>query len=409
MNTALYIARRLSSHRERSFSSFIMRISIAATAISVAVMIVALSFINGFQQVVADKVFGFWGHIRIQHHEPLRTILTEDTPIKEDPLTVRELKNTKNISHFSPFATRSAILNANGTLEGVMLKGVTAGYHFSKIDRFLKKGKWPALKDTLNNEIAISSYTAHQIGVDTGDHIMVYFIQQNSERPRTRKLKVSGIFSTGIDVYDKVYALGDLKMIQQLNAWEKDEVGGYEIDLKDPESMDTTAAAVFEQIPPGWNAYTLKELSPEIFDWLHLQHTNKYILIIIMTIIAMINLITCLIILLLERTNMIAVLKSLGMRDGLIQRTFLYYGGWIALKGVLIGTLLGLGICLLQQYGGIVKLNEEAYYVSTAPVVVNGIQVMMISGGTLLVSLLFLALPTWISKGISPAKAIRFK
>lgn len=373
-------------------------------------MIVALSFINGFQQVVAEKVFGFWGHIRIQHYEPTQTVLTEDIPIKQKNEIIQKIKNDENVINISAFASRSAILNANGTLEGIMLKGVTPGYAFKKIDKFLKKGKWPNLNDTLkSNEIAISSYTAKQIKVDTGDYVMIYFIQNGSELPRTRKLSISGIYSTGIDVYDKVYAIGDLKLIRQLNNWESNEIGGYEIDVKDASKMDSTAISIFKDLPEGWNAYTLKELSPEIFDWLNLQHANKYILVTIMTIVALINLISCLIILLLERTTMIAILKSLGMRDTEIQKSFIYFGGWIALKGIALGTLLGVAICLLQQYGKIIKLDEEAYYVNVAPVSINIIQIVMITAGTMIVSLIVLGIPSMISRKISPARAMRFK
>lgn len=387
-----------------------MRISIAATTISVAAMIVALSFINGFQQVIAEKVFGFWGHVRIQHMEPIRSVLTEDTPITGDTSVINLIGREFKISHISPYANRSAILNANGTLEGILLKGVTPAYAFKKINRFLKKGKWPTLDGPeKSNEIAISSYTATQLKLDTGNHVLIYFIQKDSESPRTRKLRISGIFSTGMDVYDKNYAIGDLRLIQQLNSWTQDQIGGYEIDLKEPETMESVAASAFSFLPQGWNIYTLKELSPEIFDWLNLQNTNKYIMIIIMTIIALINLITCLIILLLERTTMIAVLKSLGMHDTAIQKSFVYYGGWIAVKGIFMGTVLGLGLCYLQQFGGIIRLNEETYYVKEAPVAIDYLQVFMVAGGTLAMSMVMLIMPSVISRKINPVRALRFK
>jgi lipoprotein-releasing system permease protein len=328
-----------------------MRISITATTISVAAMIVALSFINGFQTIVAEKVFGFWGHMRVQHYEPIRSTIAEELPINRNDTVETLMAAHPNILSVSPFATRSAILNANGTIEGVLLKGVTSSYPFNKIDRFLVRGKWPALDDSSKSgDLVLSEYTANQLGIDTGKSLLIYFIQENGAMPRTRKLKVSGIYRTGIDVYDKVYAIGDIQLIQQLNDWSKSQIGGYEMDLKDPSTMDSTAAGVFNFIPTGWNALTLKEISPEIFDWLNLQNTNKYILITVMIIIAVINLITCLIILLLERTPMIALLKALGARDGIIQRIFIIYGSWIAGIGILLGTIIGLSLCYLQQY-----------------------------------------------------------
>lgn len=387
-----------------------MRISIAATTISVAAMIVALSFINGFQKIVAEKVFGFWGHMRIQHYEPIRSTIAEEVPINRDEKVEMKINTHPNIISSSPFATRSAILNANGTIEGVMLKGVTPSYPFKKLDRFLIRGSWPPLKDSIqNNQVVLSAYTAKQLGIDTGKSLLIYFIQEDGSMPRTRKLTVSGIYRTGIDVYDKVYAIGDMQLIQNLNDWDRSQIGGYEVDLKNSETMDSTAEDVFSFIPTGWNALTLKEISPEIFDWLNLQNTNKYILVTVMIIIAIINLITCLIILLLERTPMIALLKSLGARDGTIQKIFIIYGSWIAGIGILAGTFIGLTLCYLQQYGELIKLNEEAYYVRTAPVDIHYAQVAMIILGTFVISMLILILPSMISRKINPSKALQFK
>ncbi|MFN5422470.1 MAG: ABC transporter permease [bacterium] len=410
LNLPLHIAKRLATGKKKAFSSFIMRISIIATTISVAAMIVSLSFINGFQKVVAEKVFGFWGHVRIQHYEPVKSVMAEESPITKDVDTEKKLKAESNVSSISPFATRSAILNANGTLEGILLKGVSGDYPFKKIQRFLLRGKWPSLADSnKRNEIVLSAYTADQLSIDTGKYLLIYFIQDQGELPRTRKLKVSGIYKTGIDVYDKVYAIGDLRLIQQLNSWDTNQIGGYELDLVNKAMMEETASSIFNYLPTGWNAITLKDLSPEIFDWLSLQNTNKYILIIVMTIVAIINLITCLIILLLERTGMIALLKSLGAKDGMIQKIFIYYGGWIAGLGISAGTIIGLALCYLQQYGEFIRLNEEAYYVRTAPVEINYLQVLMVAGGTFLISLLILILPSLISRKINPSKALRFK
>ena len=410
LNLALHIAKRLATGKRKAFSSFIMRISIIATTISVAAMIVSLSFINGFQKVVAEKVFGFWGHVRVQHYEPVKSVMAEETPITIEKNTEKKLRAESNVVSVSPFATRSAIINANGTQEGVLLKGVSSTYPFKKIDRFLLRGKWPSLADSgKSNEIVLSEYTANQLSTDTGKHLLIYFIQDQGETPRTRKLKVSGIYRTGIDVYDKAYAIGDLRLIQQLNNWGDDQIGGYELDVNKTELMNETASSIFSYLPTGWNAITLKDLSPEIFDWLSLQNTNKYILIIVMTIVAVINLITCLIILLLERTGMIALLKSLGAKDGMIQKVFIYYGGWIAGVGITIGTMIGLGICYLQQYGEFIRLNEEAYYVRTAPVDINYAQVLLVIFGTFLVCLFILVLPSLISRKINPSKALRFK
>ncbi len=387
-----------------------MRISIAATTISVAAMIVSLSFINGFQKIIAEKIFGFWGHIRVQHFEPLRANIAEETPIIRNDTAEYMIGHNSHVSSFSIFATKSAILNANGTIEGILMKGISGDYPFDKINRFLTKGHWPAFNEaTYSDNIALSEYTANQLGTDVGKFVLIYFIQTDGSAPRTRKLRVSGLFKTGIDVYDKLYAIGDIKLIQKLNGWSSRDIGGYEINVHDPFTMEVAATEMYEKLPSGWNAQTLRELSPEIFDWLNLQNTNKVILITIMTIVALINLITCLIILLLERTSMIALLKALGARDIQIQRTFLAYGSWISGIGIMYGTILGLAICFLQKYTGFIRLNEEAYYVNIAPVDIRYQDLLLVSGGTALISLAILFIPTLISRKINPSKALRFK
>lgn len=410
MKLAYFIAQRIAKAKKKSFSRFILRISIMATTVSVAAMIIAISFINGFQQVVAEKIFGFWGHIRVMHYEPVKATMAEEVPILGTDSILNHLKNNPKIKSVSTYATRSAILNANGTIEGVLLKGVSNDYSFDKLERFLIKGDWPKMADSSSPmKIAISSYTANQLNIDTGNSILVYFIQDDGSAPKARKLQVSGIFRTGIDIYDKVYALTNLVLIQKMNGWDNREIGGYELDLKDPEKMEVSVEEIFALLPGGWNALTLKELSPEIFDWLKLQNTNKYILIVLMTVVAVINLITCLIILLIERTRMIALLKSLGGRDSMIQQIFVIYGTKIAVRGIMLGTAIGLGICYLQLYTKFIRLNEEVYYVNSAPVSIDYTQVIQIALGTAVISALILIIPSYISRKINPARALVFK
>ncbi len=373
-------------------------------------MIVALSFINGFQQLIAEKIFNFWGHMRVQHFEPVRSTIAEESPIYKIDSVENKISQFENISSIAPFITKSAIIKSNETIEGILVKGVDNNYPFEKINQFLVKGKWPSFQDSsISSEIVLSKYTADQLNIDLGESVLIYFIQENGELPKTRKLKVAGIYKTGIDVYDKVYAIGDLRLIQRLNEWDKSQIGGYEIDLSDPGLMEKTALDLYNQLPTGWNAITLKELSPEIFDWLQLQNTNKYILVVVMVIIAAINLITCLIILILERTKMIALLKAIGTKENSIQQVFLFYGTWIAVRGIGLGVLLGLGICYLQKYTKFIKLNEEAYYVDSAPVVIDYTQVLWVVLSTLLISILTLSLPTIVSRKLNPSKALQFR
>jgi lipoprotein-releasing system permease protein len=382
----------------------------AATAVSVAAMILSLAFINGFQKVISEKVFSFWGHVRVQHFEPFKVNIAEETPITKNDTIEQTVSRMPNVAHIQPFATRSAILNANATIEGVLLKGVTGNYHFSELSAFLKKGRWMRFDDSLySREIVIPEPIADAIGADVGSDLLIYFIKDGEDKPRTRKLKVCGIYKTGIDIYDKTFAFGDIRLIQRLNDWSADQIGGYEVVLKDPNEMDSMSNRIFGTLPSGWDSKTMKEIHPEIFDWLNLQNVNKYILIAVMTAVALINLITCLIILVLERTRMVGVLKAVGMRDWDIQKIFIGYGALITLWGILAGLLLGLGIGYLQKTTGFIKLNEEAYYMDRAPVEIVWWQVAAVVAGTFLVCFLVLMIPSVISRRISPAKAVQFR
>jgi lipoprotein-releasing system permease protein len=410
VDTSMFIARRISRNRARSFSRTIIRLSIGATTISVAAMILSLAFINGFQQVISDKIFSFWGHLRIQHFEPYKVNTAEETPIIREDSVEDRIRAGENTAHLSPFATKSAVLNAHGTIEGILFKGVDDSYPFIRLNGFLKAGRWPDLRDTLyGKEIVISQTLADALTLKVGEDVVIYFIKPGEERPRTRKLKVCGIFRTGIDIYDRTFALGDIRLLQRLNDWQADQIGGYEVVLKDHQTLDASAEQIFPMLPGGWDSRTMMQIHPEIFDWLNLQNTNKYILITVMTLVALINLITCLIILVLERTRMIGVLKALGMGDWDIQRIFLGYGSLILVWGIGLGSLLGLGIAWLQLYTGFIRLDETAYYMDRAPILVVWWQVGAVMAGTFLTCVLVLTIPTIISRRIQPSKAVQFR
>lgn len=410
MNTSLFIAKRIAFNKEKSFSRFIIRLAISATVISVAAMILSLAFINGFQKVVAEKVFSFWGHIRVQHFEPSKVSIAEENPITQNDTIKTAIGALPNVAYVQTYATKSAIINANATIEGVLFKGVDKDYHFEDLQQFLVSGRWISFNDTsYASEIIISEYIADRIGIKANSEILIYFIQPGEEKPRTRKLLVAGIYKTGIDVYDKTFALGDIRLIRRLNDWLPDEIGGYEVKLKDYSVMAKNSDEIYELLPAGWNSKTMQEIYPEIFDWLNLQNTNKYILLAVMITVALINLITCLIILVLERTRMIGVLKSVGSTDWTIQRIFMFYGAIITLAGVVGGLILGLGISIVQKKTGFIKLNEEAYYMRVAPVELVWWQVAAVVIGTFVVCFLILFIPSLVSKRISPAKAVDFR
>lgn len=375
-------------------------------------MILTLAVVNGYQEVVSQKVFSFWGHLRVQHFEPSKVTIAEELPINKNDTVVAYLKSNPYVKTVQSFGTRYALLKKknNANLDGVLVKGVERDYDFSSIDDFLKTGHWISFPDSgYSPEINISSYTAKQLEVEPGDTLVLFFIQPNSTTPRSRLLRVSGLFKTGIEEYDRSYAMADLRMIQRLNNWAPEQIGGYEIFLHDYEKMDSISEQIYQELPPLWNSRTMKEIYPNIFDWLNIMNMNKAVVLIIMTIVAIINLVTCLIILVLERTRMIGVLKALGMPNGAIRRIFLYHASIITLTGIVLGLVLGLGLCWLQLTTGFFTLNEDAYYMSVAPIKIVWWQVGAVAGGTMLVCFLTLIIPTLIIHMIKPVKAIQFR
>lgn len=411
MNVFSFIAQRIAFNQQKSFSRFIIRLSITATVISVAVMIITLSFVNGFQETVSQKVFSFWGHVRIQYRQPMKANIAEELPVEKNDSLVRVVKRMPQVQSVHPFATKYAILKTTDDMEGVLIKGLDSSYNFNHLAGFLKQGRWIQFPDSsYSRDIAISTYTANQLKLKLNDRILIYFVRPDGSL-RPDKLTVVGIYKTGIEEYDKTFAIGDLRLIQRLNSWEKFEIGGYEIFLHDYSQMARVSNEIYNNglFPQLWETQTVREIYPNIFDWLQIQNTNQGILITIMIIIAIINLITCLIILVLERLRMIGVLKALGATNWGVQKIFLHHSALITFTGIIIGTLFALGLLWLQLKTGFIRLQEEAYYMDKAAVKIEWWQVIAVGGGTLLVSFLVLLIPSFIVRKIQPVKAIRFR
>jgi lipoprotein-releasing system permease protein len=388
----------------------VIRLSVAATVISVMVMIVTLAFASGFQETISDKVFSFWGHIRVHNFEAQRVSIAEETPIIRNDSITNLLKTIPEIKTLQAYATKNAILKTSENIEGALFKGVESTYHFENIDKFLVKGRWVRFPDsTYSNEINLSESMANQLKLDVNDQLLIFFIQSGGASPRPRKLTIAGIYKTGIEEYDKLIAIGDLRLIQRLNSWSPDEVGGYEIFLKDYNDMDPVSEEIMYRIPIDFKSSTIREVFPNIFDWLYLQDKTIVIVLIIMVVIATLNLVTCLLILVLERTRMVGVLKALGAKNFLIQKVFLYHGAIISVAGLIGGNLLGLLICWLQQKYGFITLPEDAYYISKAAVNLIWWQVLLVNIFTFIVCFLVLLIPTLIVKRIQPVRAIQFR
>ncbi|MHA4807651.1 ABC transporter permease [Flavitalea flava] len=409
MNVSAFIAKRIAFNRERSFSRFIIRLAIMATAISVAAMLLTLSFTNGFQYAVSQKVINLWGHIRVGYSMPNRAGIAEDLPVFPNDTVLNVLRSDQDIQTIQAYATKNAILRTTEGIEGVLLKGVEKEYDFPRIGSFLKSGHWLRFPDSgYSNQINLSSYTAGQLRLKTGDKVFVYFIQSDGP-PRVRALTVAGIFKIGIEDYDKLIAICDLKLIQRLNNWDAGQIGGYEIFTRDYRKVDQTNARIFDKFPAGWGSHTIEETYPNIFDWLNLQDNTILIVLIIMTVVATLNLVTCLIILVLERTRMIGILKAVGSPNLSIQKIFLYQGAIITLFGMIIGNAGGLLICWLQERYGFISLPEDAYFISKAVVKLEWWHLILVNAGTFLICFLVLMIPTLVIRKIQPARAIQFR
>jgi lipoprotein-releasing system permease protein len=412
LNIAGFIANRIAFNRQKSFSRFIIRLSVTATAISVAVMIVTLAFVNGFQQTVSNKIFSFWGHIRVQDKQPERSQIAEQSPILKNDTVAAAIKKNPAVKSIHAFATKYAVLKTKEELHGVLIKGLGVDYDSKQFTPFMKQGRWINYDDTAySKEIIISVYAANLLKLKVNDTILTYFIQDDATT-RPRKLHIVGIFKTGIEDYDKTFAIGDIRLIQRLaNGWTKNNIGGYEIFLNDYRQMNKIKNELYEMdvFPATWDTKGINESYQDIFDWLNMQDTTRNVLLGFMTIVAVINLITCLIILVLERIRMIGVLKALGATDLTVQKIFLQHSSLITVTGIIIGLLFGLGFCWLQQATGFIKLDEDAYYMSTAAVQIIWWQVAIVCIATLVVSFLVLTIPSFIVRRVQPVKAIQFR
>ncbi|MEZ4914435.1 MAG: FtsX-like permease family protein [Chitinophagales bacterium] len=408
MKLPFWIAKRIAFSKNSSFSAFIIKVAVLAIALSLGVMIVSNSIINGFKKEIEEKVFGFWGHIRISSFED-KYAYDNSSPVSVRQDFYPNLPQMDDeVASIQVFATKPAILMTGEQIEGIVLKGIGTDVDWSFFRQYLVEGTTFMPSDTsASNDMLISTYTAKRLGLKVDDKVLVYFVQQQS---RYRKLRVAGIYNTGLVDYDAQFALIDIAHIRKLNNWKNDEVGGFSVWLKSIHHLEEANQRIYHQyIGSELNANTIRDILPNIFDWLALQQTNERIITILMIFVAVINIISALLILILERTNMIGILKALGANNWFIRKIFLSQAAYIILTGLFWGNVVALAICYLQQHFQWLKLPEESYYISIVPIEIDYFTLVLLNVGVFVVAIISLILPTIIVSNIRPIEAIRFE
>lgn len=426
MNLPFFIARRIAFSGGKNFSKLIIRIAVLAVSLSVAVMIASSALISGFKSEISNKIFEFWGHIHIS--DTAYSLSFEPQPINQNQAFYPSLDTVRSISpnmldqiewngkpprggirHIQVFAHKPGIIRTKTALEGILLKGIGTDFDWGNLKPYLLEGRPIELNDTaFSRDIIISRQTADRLQVGVGDKFIVHFVK---ERDQTRRMfQICGIYKTGLEEYDRKFALCDIRQVQNLLGWEDNQVAGFEIWLDDLADLDVYNDYIYQEVlPNNLLSVSIRDKFPSIFEWLQLQDYNELVILVLMLAVAIINMITALLVLVLERSSMIGILKALGASNGRIQSIFLYQAAVITSSGLFFGNLIGLGFCWLQDRYHLIRLNEADYYLSYAPVRIEWLTVLSINLGTLAITLLFLLLPSLVVFGIAPVRAIRFK
>ncbi len=405
MKLDLFIAKRLIFRRQASsFSKPIVKIAIVSIALGLAVMIVSIAVVTGFQSEVRNKVIGFGSHIQITNFDANTSF--EAKPIDKKQPFYPSFNDVPGIKHIQVYAIKPGIIKTDTDMEGVVLKGIGSDFNWEFFKRKIVEGTSFLVNDTIkSNHALISKHTATRLKLKVGDNLYMYFIQ---EPPRSRKFIISGIYDTGFDDLDKLYVLCDIAHIQKLNDWTNNQVSGFEVLINDFNQLDKMGDYVYNNIGPELNSSTISQLYPQYFDWLKLLDMNVYIILILMILVASINMISTLLILILERTNMVGILKALGAGNKLITRIFLNNAAYIIAKGIFWGNIIGITLCYIQMKFGIITLPEDQYYIKAVPIYFNFWYILWLNVGTLIICLLMQLIPSYIITRISPVKAIRF-
>ena len=414
MHFPLFIAKRLYNEQgdKRKVSRPAIHIATAGVAIGLAVMIISVCVVLGFKHTIRDKVIGFGSHIQVADFLTLQQM--EQYPIVINDSVVKALKQISNVAHVQRFAMKEGILKTDSDFLGVVFKGVGSDFDSTFIHSNMVEGSIPHFSDNVgHNKILVSKLMADKLHLESGQRIFAYFFDNNGVR--TRRFTIAGIYQTNLKKYDEMMVFTDLYTAVKLNGWEHDQASGAELTVDNFDNLEKVESRVISKIKGTVDHYgetyscaTIKELNPQIFQWLDLMDLNVWIILVLMLIVAGVTMISGLLIIILERTSMIGILKALGARNKTIRHTFMWFAVFIISKGMLIGNILSLGLLALQQTFGIVKLDAQTYYVSTVPVEFNALYILALNVATLVISVFMLVAPSYLISHIHPAKSMRY-
>lgn len=414
MNLELFIARKIhfSKQGERQATPPAIRIAMIGIALGLAVMILSVAIVIGFKKEVRNKVIGFGSHIQITNFDNNSSYQTMPIAVSDSFLVA--LKERSGIRHVETFATKPGILKTETDFQGIVLKGVDRQYDWSFFQKNLKEGEVFQLDSAKrSSDVIISRYLSDLVGLKVGDSFLTYFVEEDV---RARKFHITGIYETGFADYDKLFVIADIRQVKRLNGWSDDQVSGVELLVDDYGQVDSLAENLYfelmdKQDREGYTYYvrSIKELNPMIFSWLEVLDINVVVILVLMLAVAGFTMISGLLIIILERTNMIGILKALGENNRSIRKIFLYVSFFLIGKGMLWGNVIGISLCLLQSYTHLIKLDSSIYYLDAVPVDLNVVSLALLNIGTLLVSMLMMLGPSYLITRISPAKSIRFE
>jgi len=405
MNIAVYLANKIQNTRNQTFSSLIIKVGIASVALGLSALLISFSVLFGFKNTIKNKLFSISSHIQVSKITLNRSF--EEVSMTNNSEINSYLAKNPEISTVNVAANKSAILKSETEIAGVVLKGIDRNFNWSTFDMNLSEGKVFQHKGTTySNDILISRKLKDQLNVKLNDEILIYFIQ---DPPRARKLHITGIYETGIEEIDQNYIIGDINLIRKINGWNDNEIGHYEIYLKDFSHLDQVAAQLADDLPQDYQISPITKMLPQFFEWFNLLDRNIILVIILIIAVASFNMISVLLIMIMERTPMIGLLKSIGALNSLIRGIFIRNGLKIIIKGLLAGNIIGLGLCFIQDKFKLLHLDPENYYMSFVPVEWNWPVFLIVNVVTLLIIGMILIIPTFVTSRISPVEALKYK